>query len=320
MAEFAAENDWESNSKLDFVSIGTHKLFVSVSGLPRKPGDPIVVIIPGLGGGTSSWAAVVREVSSFGRVMLYDRTGTGKSEKAPSASPRTGAAIGEELSTLLEAIHIEPPYVLLTQSYGGVLAREFLAQRPKDIVGLCLVDCNTERTYLERPIPEEFFEAIMKDIDYYAVTGLNTRHKFTTEEWEALLCANKADTGEAMGAEWQEYKSSSDTLAAHKQFEAQIMGDHPVSIIKGNTVRDLRLLTAKAIEKGNGAKEMQDAMLRILETMDEIEERHQLEQLKLSSCHRFVYAREGGHNVQFTEPDLIADEVRWILRTYGLSR
>ncbi|MCJ1247670.1 hypothetical protein MMC30_004885 [Trapelia coarctata] len=92
------------------------------------------------------------------------------------------------------------------------------------------------------------------------------------------------------------------------------------SVIKGNTVRDMRLIAAKAIEKGNGAKELQDEILKILETMDEVEERHQQEQLKLSNCHRFVYAKEGGHNVQLTEPGLIADEVRWVLQTHERSK
>jgi len=39
----------------------------------------------------------------------------------------------------------------------------------------------------------------------------------------------------------------------------------------------------------------------------------QRDQLKLSKRGRIVFAEKSGHNVDLTEPDLIAEEVKWVL-------
>ncbi|MCJ1471405.1 hypothetical protein MMC13_000044 [Lambiella insularis] len=313
MAQFT-DNGWNTGDKSGLVSIGTHKLYVSIAGPPRKPGEPLVVIFSGLGGSSKGWPSVMRGVSSFGRIMVYDRTGLGLSEKAPSPSPRTATAIAEEASAVLDAIHQPPHYVLLSQSYGGVLAREFMAQRPKDVVGLCLLDTNQEKTYVGRPEVLESLEVLMQGIDYFAVIGGHEKHKLTDEDWQALL----QDDGfgqEYAGLEGKEYVNSMNTLAAHKQFDHHILGSHPVSVVKGNTIRELRLVYAAAVKRGNGTEKQRAALAKMLETFDDDENRLQREQLKLSSRGRFTYAEHSGHNVQVYDPELVVKEVKWILES-----
>lgn len=45
-----------------------------------------------------------------------------------------------ELHTLLEKAGVKPPYLLVGQSYGGVLVRLYASTYPEDIVGMVLVD------------------------------------------------------------------------------------------------------------------------------------------------------------------------------------
>ncbi|MCJ1387995.1 hypothetical protein MMC18_000839 [Xylographa bjoerkii] len=308
----SSESEWQSGEKSGLVSIGTHKLFASIAGPTRKAGDPLVVVVTGLGSSIRSWPAVLRGCSRFARIMAYDRTGLGRSEKAPTPSPRTGQAIAEELSALLKAMHLEPPYVLVAQSYGGILARMFVAQRPKDIVGLCLLDTNQERTYIDRPIDHELLGIMMSGINYSEVIGIKKNDKFSDEEWETMAKGGD-DDGEYAGLEIQDFMSSADALAAHKQFEHQVLGNYPVSVVKANTIRELNAILQAATEKGNGTEEQRAQVAKEFGTFDAADEILQREQLRLSSQSRLHVAESSGHNVQIYEPDVVVNEIKWIM-------
>ncbi|MCJ1287851.1 hypothetical protein MMC26_007203 [Xylographa opegraphella] len=314
----SSDIDWQSGDKSGLVSIGTHKLFAKIAGPTRKAGEPLVIVVTGLGSSITSWPSVLRGCIRFARIMAYDRTGLGKSEKAPSPSPRTGEVIAEELSTLLKAMHLEPPYVLVGQSYGGILARLFLAQRPKDVVGLCLLDANQERTYSDRPIVDELLEAMLDGINYYEVCGMKKSHKLSEEDWD-IMASDNGDDGEYVGLEKADYASSADALAAHKQFDRQVLGSYPVSVVRANTIRELNAILKAATERGNGTEEQRAQVTKLFATFDALEEKLQREQLRLSSHSRYHFTENSGHNVQVYEPDLVVDEVKWILQSRPTS-
>ena len=93
--------DWEHGEKSGLVSIGTHKLYLEVSGPDRKPGEPIVVLMQGLGASLKEWTVVKNQVSKFSRYLQYDRTGLGQSESPPEL-PRaiSAASVASDLDTL----------------------------------------------------------------------------------------------------------------------------------------------------------------------------------------------------------------------------
>lgn len=113
-------------------------------------------------------------------------------------------------------------------------SREFLAHHLQDVVGLCLLDTKQERTYDERPINESAFGTLLEGLDYWAVVGAHESHKITNNDWQALI-QNDASTHEYPGLEAKEYENSMYTLAAHKQFDSQVLGNYPISIVKANT-------------------------------------------------------------------------------------
>lgn len=65
----------------------------------------------------------------FANVFVYDRAGLGKSEKSPNS--QTSFEMVKELKTVLSKLRINPPYVLVGHSFGGVNVRLFAAQFPK---------------------------------------------------------------------------------------------------------------------------------------------------------------------------------------------
>ncbi len=133
---------WSTSEQSGPVSIGTHKLYVSTSGLNRMSGDPLLIVFPGANAACESWEPVSSLLHDTVRVLLYDRSGLGRSEHGPNRD--TGPIAADELSRLLKAVDLPGPYVLVAHSYGGCVAREFLHLHSRDVVGMVLSETGTE--------------------------------------------------------------------------------------------------------------------------------------------------------------------------------
>jgi pimeloyl-ACP methyl ester carboxylesterase len=77
-------------------------------------------------------------IAPFARVCTYDRAGLEWSDPAPTA--RTSQQIVNELHALLANAGIEPPYVMVGHSFGGLNVRLYASQFPEEVAGLVLVD------------------------------------------------------------------------------------------------------------------------------------------------------------------------------------
>lgn len=178
--------DWNTGDKSSMVSIETHKLYLSASGRDRQPGEPIVLLMQGMGSTISEWVAVKRLITPFARWVEYDRSGLGRSESPPQAPKAISAlSVATELDRLLKSAGIAPPFVVVAHSWGGITSREFLHLRPDDIVGMVFVDANTENHFYWSQEPAPYVEAITDGVDYWTATGLATEHKLSSEEWDA---------------------------------------------------------------------------------------------------------------------------------------
>jgi pimeloyl-ACP methyl ester carboxylesterase len=302
--------NWDVDETSALVSIGDRNLFLRAQGPPRVKGQPVVVVEVGAGDHSRSWSAVSSLVSKFARIYTYDRAGAGESKAHPGPDPRTAAVMAADLAALLSAAKIEGPYVVACHSYGGLIAREFLALQADDIAAMIFVDTNTERTSKEIDLASVMpaFEALAGEVDYYEVTGLNRDQKLDPEAWASV----KGDSGASEQERSGEAASVSE-LAVKKQFELQVMRDKPVVVIRGNVPRDMRLFYEAALEKGSGSEEDRAKILKGVERLEEKDEGLQREQLKLSIRGRFVQAEKSGHNVQITEPELVAGEIEKLL-------
>jgi pimeloyl-ACP methyl ester carboxylesterase len=101
-------------------------------------GSPTVVLEAGFGADTSSWRDVQSQLGRRTRTCAYDRAGTGNSVAPPGV--RDARDEIADLRRLLARARIEPPYVLVGHSYGGVLARVFAHLYPTETAGLVLID------------------------------------------------------------------------------------------------------------------------------------------------------------------------------------
>ena len=99
-----------------------------------------------------SWSLVQPALARITRVCSYDRAGFGWSDAGPF--PRTAGRIADELRRLLARAAVEPPFVLVGHSFGGLVVRVFTARHPRDVAGLVLVDPAHPEDWVQ-PAPKE---------------------------------------------------------------------------------------------------------------------------------------------------------------------
>src|SRR5580700_8212995 len=130
---------WGADDLTKMVDAGGYRVRMRIEGSgPRS----VVFISGGFGGRFESWMPVSSKLTTIARVVLYDRGGSGESEAAPG--PRDSKHIASELHTALASAGVKPPYIVVGQSIGGIHARVFAHEFPKDVAGMVLVDPTAE--------------------------------------------------------------------------------------------------------------------------------------------------------------------------------
>jgi pimeloyl-ACP methyl ester carboxylesterase len=118
------------------VDIGGRSLYLECWG----DGAPTILFLHGGGGNHSHGNHLTTGYPANNRVCLYDRANMGESD--PSDGTQTGADVVDDLNRLLEAADVPGPYLLVANSFGGVVAELFAASNPDSIAGMVLVDAS----------------------------------------------------------------------------------------------------------------------------------------------------------------------------------
>lgn len=300
------------------IDIGTHKLCLYTHGrAPASSKTPVVLFIPGLSVSQFVWGGVTRFLSVV-RSYTYDRSGFGRSELSPL--PPTAENIALELVLLLQNAHIHNPLIIVAHSWGGIIAREFIARtRTGDgphIAGLVLVDANNERTLEELDWTDSNLQNVFAGLDSLGVKGLRTEHKLTPEAWDAFENDEASEKHLLQSTlERNEYKASFETLRKKGLNEGSepLLGEKPVCVVMGIASRDWERMYKAGIEMGNGTEEERKAARRIIDTADEKNEALQKEHFKLSLDRMMMVASESGHFLQLTEPYTVVNGLLWAI-------
>ncbi|WP_169517098.1 alpha/beta fold hydrolase [Azohydromonas australica] len=119
-----------------------------------RNGPQVVVFENGLGAKLGNWDKVFTEISKNTTAFAYNRPGYGASD--PAATPRDGEHIVEELRGLLKSKGLQPPYVLVGHSAGGLYMQWFARRHPEEVAGLVLVDSTHPQHLQGKGSPEHW--------------------------------------------------------------------------------------------------------------------------------------------------------------------
>ena len=168
------------------VDVGGHSLHLQCQG----DGSPTILIIHGIwlnsDLGSSPAAYYGPLPSMLGReahTCLYERANVGRSDTIDET--QTTADSVADLRALVDVAGIPGPYLLVGESFGGIIAIQFAAAYPADVVGMVFSDASLPTDeQIDNLIPEPDRSELVAELD---VNAENLRYYDSLHEAGAVI-------------------------------------------------------------------------------------------------------------------------------------
>jgi pimeloyl-ACP methyl ester carboxylesterase len=302
------------------VDVGGYRLHLYCTG----SGSPTVVVIDGFGDFSFDWALVQPGVASSTRVCSYDRAGQAWSDVGPE--PRGLARITDELHALLQRSGEKGPFVLVGQSWGGLIPRLYVAKYRPEVAGVVFVDASVEDmwmwlngvTFQPRLAPDSLWNRIWprrrpnwqpppnpaRPTDTAYVTADTTTPKLDPpfnrlpiqaqryQKW-----AQRLPPAALVGGDWSDIREDFRAVHRVEAGTAHPFGTIPVIVLSAGK------------DDFEDAPEASAAVQRA-----EFDRGHRA-LAQLSTNARRIIALSSGHRIQFDEPDLVIEAIRQVLES-----
>jgi pimeloyl-ACP methyl ester carboxylesterase len=287
----------------ELVDIGGFRLHINCMG----QGTPTVVMDAGGSAPSITWGLVPSEIAKFTRVCTYDRAGLGWSDPNPRIS-RTSQQSVDELHLLLTKARINPPYILVGHSLGGVNMRLYASQYPEDVVGLVLVDSSHENQ-----MTSEMWRRIKMQSWLYQVFRVVSQVGVLRLIGEMNLLPILED----IKREIQKYPLAVQTLFdTYKSFcyrpdywatASSELANIKKSFEELQSVTSLGSLPLIVLSQGSKDSKMSDERFQKWASL-------QLDLTKLSSNSQHIIAENSGHLVPLDQPELVISAVHQLIK------
>jgi pimeloyl-ACP methyl ester carboxylesterase len=276
-------------------------------------GSPTVIFDSGLGDGTRAWGLIQPAIAEHTRACSYDRAGLGFSD--PPTRPSTSANAVDDLHRLLHAAHIEPPYVLVGHSLGGMHVKLYAETHLSEVAGLVFVDPSHEdlgkgawaidpeswKTY--SPYMEALHRCLEARPDDFVAGSELVKNcgPFPDPHYSAEINAVELQRGKQHGrlqARVSEQENVWFTSADQVRAAYRPLGDIPIIV-----------LTHEAFPRGPAeTQEQRDAKNKLW-----IDLHDQIASMSTRGKRRTV--DNAGHNIQMDQPRLVIDSILEVVRT-----
>jgi len=134
-----------------YIQVGHHSIYTVSFGEGRN-----VIFESGLGASLANWKKVVPSIAEHAHVILYDRAGIGKSTvNGEDMKIRTAQDAVDELLSLLNQLHANPPYILVGHSLGGLYLQLFAREHPEMVSAIVLVDSVSPNQKMHDVLPNK---------------------------------------------------------------------------------------------------------------------------------------------------------------------
>ena len=106
-----------------------------------------------------------------------------------------------------------------------------------------------------------------------------------------------------------------------EQYRRQILGDAPLSVVRGNVLRKKQdeWVKAAAMAKTDNQRAQLEPQRLMLERWEAEDEKMKKRQLALSRHSRFTQVQGVGHHVIRDKPEAVVDEVKWVMQELAAS-
>ena len=149
------------------IDVGGYALHLYQKNQHSTIARPTIVLDHSLGG--VEGYALIDALAKLGSVCIYDRAGYGWSDMSPHS--RTSEIIVGELDRLLTNAKIEPPYLLVGNSFGTYNMRLYAHRFPEKVMGLVLTDGLHENRMLKMPIALKALQLVFLSGFLMAIVG-----------------------------------------------------------------------------------------------------------------------------------------------------
>src|SRR3984957_12681316 len=191
-------------------------------------GARTVILEAGLGDTMEVWKDVQSRIAAgCTRTLSYNRAGYVGSD--PAAGPRDSATVVAELRAELKSRNIEPPYILVGHSLGGLYMQYFARNYPREVAGLLLVDSthwhqglsvdsSANTPYMGRTAVTLFMPWIMRrEIGDSAIAGQQVHESPAAEGFPTIVLSSTRGPAGETGAD----------RALAENLQNEITGDFP---------------------------------------------------------------------------------------------
>jgi pimeloyl-ACP methyl ester carboxylesterase len=296
------------------VDIGGRYLHIHQTG----KGSPTVILENGSGDFSFIWSLVQPEVSKFTHVVSYDRAGYAWSDPGPS--PRTDKQITLELHTALHKSGINPPYILVGQSYGGFLVRAFARYYPKEVAGMVLVEAVQENmriliggqptrirefaTGRFAPEPQKYFDS--KKYNYVDTATLDTSLEFPLDRLplniQKLQRWAQSRSLYRQASDSEMYWSPEDVakLYSNKGKPEYMLGNKPLIVLT----------------RGKGGFDGRTDSAELEQERFSLQ--NELSRLSTNSLN--VIDNNSGHNIHLEDPEFVISAIHQVVEAVRLNR
>lgn len=263
------------------VDLGGYRLHINCEGY----GSHTVILDAGLGDWSTHWTAVQNLLKDDVRVCSYDRAGYGWSDPGPR--PRDSQRIVTELHALLEKAEINPPYLLVGHSFGGLNMRLFASTYAQEVSGLVLVEASHPDSLPYRR-SEDGTTPDLSPANQLMVTHYVEPEELTFPPEAQPAMHDSLLQTKSMVTSRGEYRALGNSVQELRK--APPIGNLPLTVLSRGKRQWPKSADGDAREKAWHDQ--------------------QTELARLSSRSRYVTASKSGHYIQLDEPELVADAVR----------
>jgi pimeloyl-ACP methyl ester carboxylesterase len=234
-----------------------------------------------------AWRPVISRLATLSEVCVYDRAGYGWSEAGPM--PRTALRIATELHELLIKAQVPGPYLLLTHSFGGYVARMYADRFPHSLRGIVMVDPLQEEDGHDPDPAPPFTFSIRGLVSLLPPFGSDRLGRLYKGEGALPVELKNAPAAYQrrflIASPLRQLKSERNEFESLPLTEAELRS---AAFPKG---LPLTVITAGRLENG------------------EMHRARQAKLAQLSGRGKQIVAESSGHSVQLFQPDLIAEAV-----------